>query len=91
MSLLPKAVGEVVFCEVEDGAVLLHASQEVYYGLNQVGAEIWQLLTPATPTLDALEAALQARYPSVAEATLREDVELLLDDLQKNGLVEQAA
>ena len=32
---------------VEDGAVLLHAGQEVYYGLNAVGARIWQLLPPS--------------------------------------------
>ncbi len=91
MSLLPKAVGEVVFCEVEDGAVLLHAAQEIYYGLNHVGAEIWQLLPPATPTLADLLAALQVRYPDVAVATLQDDVEALLADLAEHGLVEQPA
>lgn len=90
MSGLPKAVGDVVYCEVEDGAVLLHAVQEVYYGLNQVGAEIWQLM-PAADSLDALVAALRARYPEVDPATLRDDARALLDDLTAHGLVEPAA
>lgn len=87
---LPKAVGDVVYCEVEDGAVLLHAVQEVYYGLNHVGAEIWQLM-PSAESLEALAAALQTRYPDVALATLRDDARALLDDLTAHGLVEPVA
>lgn len=88
---LPQAVADVVFCEVEDGAVLLHAGQEVYYGLNAVGAQIWQLLPPASASFDALVDTLAARYPEVARQTLETDVSALLTDLQANGLVTAGA
>ena len=91
MSLLPKPVVDVVFCEVENGAVLLHAAQEVYYGLNQVGAEIWQLLPPASAEIDGLLASLQTRYPEVPVTMLRDDVDALLTDLAAHGLVETPA
>lgn len=33
-----------VACEVGGEAVLLHLDQGVYYGLNPVGARVWQLI-----------------------------------------------
>ena len=38
------ATDRQVACEVGGEAVLLHLEQGVYYGLNAVGARVWQLV-----------------------------------------------
>ena len=77
----------VLFQTVDNGAVLLHTENEIYFGLNQVGAEVWELLTPTCSALDELCAELGRRYPNVAPNTLREDVSELLDSLTAHGLL----
>jgi hypothetical protein len=85
--VLPTARPEVIYQTVEDGAVLLDTAAEIYFGLNPVGAAIWELLPPASQSLDELCAALERRYPDADPEQLRRDVEELLDDLESNGLV----
>ncbi len=87
MKVLPQPDSSVICCVVEDGAVLLSTVDEVYYGLNQVGLRIWQLLPPAHADLDELCGVLSREYPGVAMEILREDAEALLTDLAANGLV----
>lgn len=36
------AAREQVFCELQDEVVILNMKNGVYYGLDQVGAKIWQ-------------------------------------------------
>ena len=84
---LPHPNPAVVFCEVEEGAVLLSTTEEVYYGLNPVGARIWSLLTSPNQSLESLCAALAADYPEVDAEALQADVALVLDDLLRNQLV----
>jgi hypothetical protein len=76
----------VVCRAVEHGAVLLHTEDEVYFGLNAVGLQIWELL-PVCEDVDALCAALAGRYPDVAPERLRADVLELLDELRLGKLV----
>jgi hypothetical protein len=76
-----------VFCEVEDGAVLLSTEAEVYYGLNRVGARIWALLPPASVTLEDLCSTLGSQYPEVDPGALRDDVMALLEDLTRCELL----
>ena len=78
---------DVVFCPVEAGAVLLHSGQEVYFGLNPVGAFIWQQLPPVTGSLDEIVALLKAKYADVDVQLLRADMLELLGTLERNGLV----
>jgi len=78
---------DVVFCEVEDGAVLLSASDEVYFGLNEVGAKVWTLLPPASSGVDEICDRLCDQYPEVDPTTVRQDVRELLDELSKHGLL----
>lgn len=85
--LLPTTTPGVIFKSLPDGAVLYDPAQEVYYGLNQVGEEVWQLLPPVSQTLDDLCGELHKRYPEVAVEMLRSDVAELLDDLRESGLV----
>lgn len=84
---LPAPNPQVIYRGVDDGAVLLCMTDEVYYGLNSVGSYIWEHLPPALATFDALIATMLAKYPDVPEETIRTDARALLDDLLKNGLV----
>ena len=68
-------------------AVLLSPDSEVYFGLNHVGSAIWELLPPATGSLEELCEALAERYPDAPPAVLADDVGRLLADLAREGLV----
>src|SRR5437867_12367996 len=84
---LPTADPQVICCGVAGGAVLLSTEQEVYYGLNTVGAYIWEHLPPVFGTLEEMSASLSALHPEVTAETIRADARELLDDLLANGLV----
>lgn len=85
---LPKVRPDVIVQSVPEGAVLLATRDEIYFGLNEVGAEIWTLLAGGADSLEALGAHLGARYPDVPQPMLRADVLELLEDLAAAGLVE---
>lgn len=87
---LPLPDPAVLFRPVSEGAVLLHVEDEVYFGLNEVGCRVWELLPPNSSDLSALVAALAAVYPDVSEAVLRKDVTELLLQLEDAGLVRTA-
>jgi hypothetical protein len=87
--ILPLPRPGVICQPVPDGAVLLDTASEVYYGLNPVGREIWELLPPACGTMSSLCAELRRRYPEVSEEMLRGDVVELLDDLIRGGLAQR--
>lgn len=84
--MLPVAAPDVIVKSLPDGAVLYHPAQEVYYGLNRVGEQIWGLL-PICDSVDGVCAELHRSYPEVSLETLHRDVTELLDDLRANGLV----
>ncbi len=85
--MLPSPHPEVIYKSVSEGAVLFHTGQEVYFGLNSVGAKIWELLPPRCSTWEELITALQQQYPEVDESTLRQDAGELLEELAVEGLV----
>lgn len=89
--MLPVPGPAVIFRTLPDGAVLLHTATEVYYGLNTVGARVWELLPPATLDLDELCAQLAAEYPGADACDIRADVEELLAELRDAGLVTESA
>ncbi len=89
--MLPVANPDVVFAPVEAGAVLFSIPDETYYSLNSVGARVWQLLPPVTSSLDQLCEAIHAEYPDVPLAEVHTDIQELLDDLARMGLVRYAA
>ena len=67
--------------------VILHQESEEYFGLNEVGTLLWDLL--AEPhTVDELVAEVQAEF-DVAEAESRGDVEAFLEDLEDAKLIEK--
>ena len=85
--MLPVANPNVIFKTLSDGAVLFSTEDEVYFGLNEVGARVWELLPPRCSTLDELCTLLAAKYPEVDEAVIRADVTELLADLLAHRLL----
>jgi Coenzyme PQQ synthesis protein D (PqqD) len=84
---LPQKRNGVQFRAVPDGAVLYSKEHEVYYGLNQVGTEVWGLLPPVTSTMDELCEKLTAIYSDVGVDVIRADVEEMLQELVSHGLL----
>ena len=85
---LPQKNPNVTFQRVEEGAVLLSANDEVYYGLNEVGAFIWELLTPETESTDILRDALVEKYPDVDADVIAADLAEILSDLVEAGMLQ---
>ena len=84
---LPRPSPSAIFKQLSEGGVLLSTSDEVYFGMNPVGARIWSLLPPVTRTFGELCAQLEHLYPDVAPAQLRADAQQFLESLAASGLV----
>ncbi len=85
--MLPVPQPKVLFKAMSDGAVLFSTDNEVYFGLNSVGARIWELLPPVCATFDELCTRLSAEYPEVGRSIIEADVKELLGDLTAHKLV----
>jgi Coenzyme PQQ synthesis protein D (PqqD) len=85
--VLPRPADSTIFKALPEGGVLFSTSSEVYFGVNMVGARIWELLPPATTTFGELCGTLFAEYSDVSTDTIRGDAHRFLDQLLKNGLV----
>ena len=81
-----RAVTEHVSCQLEGEAFILSLRSGVYYGLNPVGARIWELIQePRTPL--EIRDALILEY-QVDEADCTRDILALLERLLQWNLVE---
>ncbi|BBD59608.1 hypothetical protein NIES2109_23960 [Nostoc sp. HK-01] len=69
--------GEVVILDIKSGA---------YYGLNQVGASIWNFIQ-SPKTIKEIQDAILAEYEVEAEVC-KLDISDLLEDLAAKGLIE---
>ena len=68
--------------------VLLDYDRGIYYGLNPVGARMWQLMAEGA-TMEQIVEVLAGEY-EVAAATLAGDLDALLRDLEAKELVQAA-
>jgi hypothetical protein len=75
----------VVFQEIEGETVLLDVEAERYYALDEVGSRCWELLAEHGD-LEKVVASMLDEF-DVDEATLRSDLEALLEQLSAAGLV----
>jgi hypothetical protein len=83
------AARDQVSAELEGEAVILNLADGVYYGLDGVGAFVWDLLRePRTPA--ELCSRITAEY-AVDAGTAERDLHALLRDLGERGLVYPAA
>ena len=74
--------------ELDGESVLLNLDNGRYYGLDEVGTRLYELLTTSASVEAALTAALE-EY-EVGEATLRGDLSALIARLVDEGLLEIA-
>ena len=89
---LPKQVApanEVIYQDLSGECVLLNMANEKYYGLDDVGAKMWQVLAEDGNTATML-GKLQAYY-AVDATTLQQDLAELIAKLQHEGLVRVTA
>jgi coenzyme PQQ synthesis protein D (PqqD) len=75
----------VLFQEIEGECVLLNMASEQYFGLDDVGTRVWQLLVEEGDPAKVL--TLLRQVYAVDEATLRTDLAKLLEQLSSEGLV----
>lgn len=76
---------DVLFQEIFGECVLLNMASEHYFGLDDVGTRIWQLLAEDGDPANVLTQLRQVY--DVDEATLRTDLAKLLEQLSNEGLI----
>jgi len=79
------AVDRQVACSVAGEAVILQLDHGIYYGLNPVGARVWELVQRPT-SIDEIVDGVLAVFEVERERCLR-DIQELVADLQRNSLV----
>jgi hypothetical protein len=75
----------VLLRELDGESVLLNLDSECYYGLDEVGTQIWKVVTSSGTIVAAYE-TLAAEY-DVAPEVLAADMRSLLKDLVAHGLL----
>jgi len=83
---LVAAARDQVSCELEGEAVILNLADQVYYGLDPVGARVWALLREPRSVAE-LRDTLVAEY-EVDAATAERDLIALLTELTARRLVD---
>jgi hypothetical protein len=81
-----RASRELVSARLDDGLAILQFDKGVYYGLDPVGARIWELVQEPR-TVEAILAAMLDEY-DVEPVRCETDLLELLSDLARHGLVE---
>lgn len=81
------ATDDILATEVDDERVVLDRETETYYGLNAVGAFLWERLEEPR-TVEELEAATATEF-DVTKAECRDDIHEFLIDLQEADLIER--
>jgi len=72
--------------DVAEELVILNLNNEQYYGLDEIGARLWAVLTASDSIQDGINLLLEEF--DVSRETLERDVSHLLADLAEQGLVE---
>lgn len=79
---------DVMARQLGDDCVMLDLASGTYFGLDPVGARVWQLLEGGKSFEEVCEALVE-EYEASPEA-IRGDVSRLIDELAANGLVVRA-
>lgn len=75
-----------VSCDLKGEAAILNLNDGVYYGLNEVGARIWSLLSEPI-TVSHIRDQLEREY-DVDSGRCEKDLVELLSKLEDAGLIE---
>ena len=76
---------EVVSCDLDGEAAILNLKDGVYYGLDPIGAKIWNLIQNPRTLNDVVE-KIWEEY-DVEKDKCRDDIFELIEELLTNGLV----
>jgi coenzyme PQQ synthesis protein D (PqqD) len=76
---------DVLFRELDGESVLLNLESGIYFGLDDVGTRIWQLLAEGRPIHD-VRAQLAEEFDAPVEA-LDRDLAGFIEQLRAKGLV----
>jgi hypothetical protein len=77
---------DVISQEVSAETVLLDLNSEHYFGLDEIGTRVWQLIKQHD-TLAPIYHTLLEEF-DVSEDTLRRDLGQLLSDIEQQGLIQ---
>ena len=80
-----------MFRRLQEGGVLYSTETEVYFGVGNVGAHIWEFLPPETRSFGELVARLSTIYRDVTPTQIRADVERFIAELLENAGVPKKA
>jgi hypothetical protein len=80
------ATAEQVWCSLGDESAILNTKHGIYYGLDPVGTQIWNLLQKPCKVAEIRHTLLQ-EY-DVEPDRCERDLLSLLEDLLKAGLIE---
>jgi hypothetical protein len=83
-----RASPDQVSCALDGDAAVLHLGSGLYFGLDPVGARVWELVQEpiaVTAVIDALEQEFEA-----TRGQLEADVAAFLESLTSHGLLEVA-
>ena len=75
-----------VSCPLGDEAAILNMKNSVYYGVNPVGATVWNLLKEAKTVAEIRDAIID-EY-EVDEVRCEKDLLALLEEMRSEGLIE---
>ena len=81
-----KRNNEVFANEIDGEAVMMNIQTGKYYGLDEIGSRIWELLEHKIQVKEIIE-QLQKEY-DVSEQQCKRDVLNLLNELKTNQLIE---
>jgi Coenzyme PQQ synthesis protein D (PqqD) len=83
---LPVPAATTIFRPLPEGGVLFSTASEVYFGVNAVGARLWQLLPPICAGFRELCDTVAAEYPDAPRTLIENDARKFVDALLANGL-----
>lgn len=81
-----KAAPGQMSCDLAGEAAILNMATGIYYGLDPIGARVWELIQEPSSVSQVRDALLE-EY-EVESAQVESDVKALLGDMVSHGLVE---
>jgi len=76
---------DVVFRDLEGEAVILDLASGTYFGLNEVGTRVWQMIDEGRDTAQIVD-VVAAEYHA-DRTTIAQDVARLIDNLSARRLI----
>jgi len=84
-SSVVEAKSEPLAAPLAEGVVILHVEADRYYNLNELGAEVWQLIQQPLMVAEIVE-RITATH-EVDPARCEADIVALLQDMSRAGLI----